>query len=231
MSDSWRCGVHIADKLLGTGFAVDETARRLQPNSLLVDLMTKGLNAYPPVHVVSDTPAIRPERLNARSHAAGTYCDSGSTSVSIYTLLGEINSDVMLDRSDVACMSASLSVQDLLSVMGASGREGLQRTAPRRSKLERPRSAEDLVGFGVTGSMVRAGFVHGVESSWAAMMSSMLESPHGASEQYMWTTDGVRSQCLSNGLFVYCWYVLLTSGWMVKGWKSWTEIGSSMGRA
>lgn len=51
-------------------------------------------------------------------------------------------------RREVACARASLSVQDLLRVGGASGREGLQRTRPRREKLVRPRRAASVVGVG-----------------------------------------------------------------------------------
>jgi hypothetical protein len=43
----------------------------------------------------------------------------------MYALLGWMRVDVTEERSDVPCLRASLSVQDLLSVGGASGREGL----------------------------------------------------------------------------------------------------------
>lgn len=59
----------------------------------------------------------------------------------MYAFRGDTKVDVTEERIDVACFTVSLSVQDLLSVGGASGREGLQRTAPRREKLERPLSA------------------------------------------------------------------------------------------
>lgn len=129
----------------------------------------------------------------------------------MYALLGEIRSDVVDDSSETACLSASLSVQDLLRVGGASGRDGLQRTAPRRAKLERPRRA---LGFCSSGLMERslaemlgaetvgAALVQDVASSWAAITSSMLASPQGASEQYMW---------------------ILTSERRVKGWIEGSE--------
>lgn len=112
--------------------------------------------------------------------------------MSIYAFLGNIKSDVVDESSETACLRASLSVQDLLSVGGASGREGLQRTAPRWEKLERP-----LRGAGAFSSRLRVsgeiddtvggGLVQGVASSWADIVSSMLASPQGASEQYIWT--------------------------------------------
>lgn len=90
----------------------------------------------------------------------------------------------MEERSEVACFTVSLSVHDLLSVGGASGREGLHRTAPRREKLERPRNAPALSG-NASDLTVGGALVHGVASSWASMVNSILASPHGASEQYM----------------------------------------------
>lgn len=87
----------------------------------------------------------------------------------------------------MACFTASLSVQDLLSVGGASGREGFARTTPKREKLDRPRSAEASPSSPECGVEERVGgvLVHGVASSCAAIVSSMLASPQGASEQYM----------------------------------------------
>jgi hypothetical protein len=92
-------------------------------------------------------------------------------SVWMYAFASEIRRDTGAERSDVACARASLSVQDLLSVGGASGREGLQRTAPRWEKLERPRrAASGLLGVGVCipswlSWIVGGGLVHGVASS------------------------------------------------------------------
>jgi hypothetical protein len=77
--------------------------------------------------------------------------------------------DVREERREVACFKASLSVQDLLSVGGASGREGLHLTAPRREKLERPLRApvgSDEGDDGVVDDeMVGGADVHGVASS------------------------------------------------------------------
>jgi hypothetical protein len=94
----------------------------------------------------------------------------------------------------MACLTASLSVQDLLSVGGASGREGFARTMPKREKFDRPRSAEGSVSSTGIDAEERVGgaLVHGVASSCAAMMSSMLASPQGASEQYMWIETSSR---------------------------------------
>lgn len=85
-------------------------------------------------------------------------------------------------------MRASLSVQDFENVIGASGREGLHRTRPRWEKWERPLRAD---GTGLSGvdwaeETVGMGEVQGVASSWRDMVSSMLASPQGTSEQYMW---------------------------------------------
>lgn len=113
----------------------------------------------------------------------------------MYAFRGDISVDVTDERSDDACLSVSLSVQDLLSVGGASGREGLQRTAPSREKLERPRSAPALSDK-ASDVMVGGALVHGVASSWASMVSSMLASPQGASEQYMWICTSSR---MANG--------------------------------
>ena len=77
----------------------------------------------------------------------------------MYAFLGDIIVEATEERSDVACFRASLSVQDLLRVGGASGREGLQRTAPRREKLERPRSAPTLPNPASDG-MVAVSYTH-----------------------------------------------------------------------
>jgi hypothetical protein len=121
----------------------------------------------------------------------------------MYAFIGEIRAEVTDERTDVPCFMASLSVQDLLSVGGASGREGLRRTEPRWEKLERPRRAEIEASRLASGRLdghselsiftlltkdaeiVGGALVHGVASSCASMTSSMLASPQGASEQYM----------------------------------------------
>ena len=107
----------------------------------------------------------------------------------MYAFRGDIRVDVTEESREVACFRVSLSVQDLLSVGGASGRDGLQRTAPRREKLDRPRSAPKPSAGGpepVEPDVIVGGaLIHGVASSWASMVSSMLASPQGASEQYM----------------------------------------------
>lgn len=133
----------------------------------------------------------------------------------------------MEERRESDCLRVSLSVQDLLRVGGASGREGLARTTPRWEKFERPRralssmcSAESpVVCPGVLGDCggdtavaswrVGGGLVHGVASSCAAMVSSMLASPQGASEQYMWidTSSGIVNSC----------------GVWSRGYRDWTK--------
>lgn len=192
---SCHSGVHTADKLLATAFCPGSTALRLHSNSRFVGTTLNGRHAYPPFQFSSETSLSRPDRLNALSHAPGTYCDSGKISVSMYAFLGDTSKDVVDESSDVPCLRASLSVHDLESVGGASGREGLQRTAPSKSKFDRPRSAAD-VGEEEGDDTVGGGEVQGVESSCRFMVSSMLASPQGASEQYMW---------------------MVTSGGMVKG--------------
>jgi hypothetical protein len=126
----------------------------------------------------------------------------------MYAFRGETRAEVTEDRREVACLRASLSVQDLLSVGGASDRDGLQRTAPRWEKLARPRRADatddgdcsppSIISEG-NSTTVGGTLVHGVASSWASMTSSMLASPHGASEQYMWiwTSSRMAKGCCS----------------------------------
>ena len=76
----------------------------------------------------------------------------------------------------VHCFRANLSEQLFEKEAGASERAGLRRTMPSWSKYPRPSSPS---GSGMSR-------VQGLSSSWAAMVSSMLASPHGASEVYMW---------------------------------------------
>ncbi len=87
------------------------------------------------------------------------------------------------DRREVHCLSASLSEHDFESVGGASPLAGLRRTVPSWEKKARPESRES----GTHDEAGGAGISHGAASSWAAIVSSMLASPHGASEQYMCT--------------------------------------------
>jgi hypothetical protein len=93
-----------------------------------------------------------------------------------------------LQSREVACLRESLSEQDLESVGGASGREGLRRTTPSREKWLRPR--REVAGVGREGGDgereggraiggEERGRAQGVGSSWAAMVSSMLASPPG----------------------------------------------------
>jgi hypothetical protein len=71
-----------------------------------------------------------------------------------------MRSDVTDDRREVACLADSLSEQDLDNVGGASGREGLRRTAPSTEKYPLPwRMVTSSSGFDDEGS------VQGVESS------------------------------------------------------------------
>ena len=102
--------------------------------------------------------------------------------------------EVIEDKSEVACFTTSLSVHDLLSVGGASGREGFARTMPRREKFERPLRAEG--SWSAVEERVGGALTQGVASSCRAMVSSMLASPQGASEQYMWR---VMSSRMVNG--------------------------------
>jgi hypothetical protein len=105
--------------------------------------------------------------------------------------------DMMEERREVHCLRDSLSEQDFERVGGASGREGLRRTVPRAEKKALPcrvwrerdvvwfESVVEIEGSGgvevaATSSMVPfevGGSSHGVESSWEAIVSSMLASP------------------------------------------------------
>jgi hypothetical protein len=124
------------------------------------------------------------------------------------------------ESRDVAWWRESLSVQDLERVGEASGREGLRRTRPRCEKLERPRRADgvsmgEVVAAGMS-DMVGGGLVHGVASSWASMINSMLASPQGASEQYMWiwTSSWMVKRC------VWCSECSLSGRWRIQ-----SEVG------
>jgi len=146
---------------------------------------------------------------------------------------GDMSRDVMEERREVHCLRAILSEQDFESVGGASGREGLRRTVPSSEKnplpckvgisgdiipdvfsIEREESGgEEVVKTSSTVPLdVGGGIFQGVESSWAAMVSSMLASPQGASEQYMcrlmpsfkangWKWDSVLSSSFRNLMY------------------------------
>lgn len=81
------------------------------------------------------------------------------------------------------CLIESLSVQDLLNVASASGREGLRRTVPRLEKKLRP--CRDRVGAGLPIVIGEGpwGGCHGTESFGPSsdIRISMLASPQGAS--------------------------------------------------
>jgi hypothetical protein len=150
------------------------------------------------------TPPIRPDRLNARAQAVSLSCESGKTRAVRYAFCGETRRLVKDDNREAPCVRAILSEHDFDSVGGASGREGFKRTAPRLPKCERPRSAvvsgtESAVVWRMRGG----GVIHGVESSWASMTNSMLASPQGASEQYMYMPTSsliVNAGCSSSSL-------------------------------
>ena len=82
------------------------------------------------------------------------------------------------ERREVDCLRASLSEHDFERVCGASGREGLPLTCPRAEKYSRPRRRDCWLGDAEgTVMLASAGVSHGVESSWAAIVSSILASP------------------------------------------------------
>ena len=137
--------------------------------------------------------------------------------------MGEMSRDVIDERSEVHCLRAILSEQDLDSVGGASGREGFRRTVPSSEKNPLPykigcsgdavlngsgveveeSGGDEVVKTSAAVPFEVGGISQGVESSWAAMVSSILASPpgrylaqslgskfekcnvQGASEQYM----------------------------------------------
>lgn len=81
-------------------------------------------------------------------------------------------------------MSEILSEHDLDKLGGASPLPGLRRTTPSWEKYPRP-GREGSLFPGVVLSDGE-GISQGEASACAAMMSSMLASPQGASEQYIW---------------------------------------------
>lgn len=92
----------------------------------------------------------------------------------MYALAGSTKSEEMDERSEVHCLSASLSEQDLDNVGGASPRAGFRRTIPVREKQARP--SRD-VSFGSGAMLMGVGVSHAEASFWAAIVSSMLASP------------------------------------------------------
>ena len=103
------------------------------------------------------------------------------------------------ERSEVHCFSAILSEQDLERVVGLSGRAfqaskpchlrtrescipGFRLTIPSSEKYPLPLS----FSWPPVSSAPDGGAAHGVGSSCWSIMSSILASPQGASEQYMW---------------------------------------------
>lgn len=97
----------------------------------------------------------------------------------MYAFAGSMKRDVSDDRSEVHCLRAILSEQDLETVTGASGRPGFRRTMPSLEKCPRPKS--EALGFDSgsdSGSGVSdTGASHGESSSWRAIVSSILASP------------------------------------------------------
>jgi hypothetical protein len=93
----------------------------------------------------------------------------------MYALAGSTKSEVMDERSEVHCLSASLSEQDLDNVGGASPRAGFRRTIPVREKQARP--SRDISSFGSGAMLMGVGLSHAEASFWAAIVSSMLASP------------------------------------------------------
>lgn len=72
--------------------------------------------------------------LKALLHPEAEYWDKGKVSDVRYAEEGEMSSEVIEESSEVHWWRESLSEQDLEAVGGASGREGLVRTTPRREK-------------------------------------------------------------------------------------------------
>lgn len=87
---------------------------------------------------------------------------------------------------DTHWRNESLSLHDLESVGGESARPGLVRTLPREEKKPRPRRScivPAVEGEGEVEGGGNAGRVQGVASSWDDIVSSMLPSPQGASDE------------------------------------------------
>lgn len=93
----------------------------------------------------------------------------------MYALVGSMKIDVRDERSEVHCLSANLSEQDLDSVGGASPRAGFRLTIPVREKQALPSKDASALRLGVLVEGV--GVFHAEVSFWAAIVSSILASP------------------------------------------------------
>ena len=99
--------------------------RRQNENSRLVVVTSKGWKRYPSGQfslTLEERADIRPAGVKARTVATLTCCDAGSVIDLRYARSGCISSEVAAFKTEVHCFSVSLSVQDLLSDIGASGR-------------------------------------------------------------------------------------------------------------
>lgn len=80
--------------------------------------------------------AIRPSALKARRQATSEYLSAGRMREERYAfgIVEEMKRYVGKESRLVNCLRVSLSLHDLLRVVGASGREGLRRRIPREEK-------------------------------------------------------------------------------------------------
>ena len=147
------------------------------------------MKPYPPGQPIPTVGASLPRSEKHLRKDCSRYWDFGTTSPYRYTFSGLINSDVTDDSSEVYCRSAILSEHDLESVMGLSARAvlrqrgltdsrshtpGFRRTTPSSEKYPLPRRAPSTASSTGQAAALACAFMH----------SSMLASPHGASEQY-----------------------------------------------
>jgi hypothetical protein len=72
--------------------------------------------------------------VKARSHPDREHWASGRVREERYAFSGEMRRETGAESREVTCLRDSLSEQDLESVGGASGREGLRRTRPSWEK-------------------------------------------------------------------------------------------------
>ena len=113
--------------------------RRQNENSRLVVVTSKGWKRYPggQFSLTSGGRAdIRPAGVKARTVATCTYCDAGSMIDLMYARSGRISNEAAAFKTEVHCFSVSLSVQDLLSDIGASGRATHSENASKVRRLE-----------------------------------------------------------------------------------------------